>query len=216
MNHRVQGDTVSGMLGIQQIAMAESMLDKRQLRTSLKAIRRELPLSCQRLAAQQISALSQTLPEWANAHHVAVYWPINGEIDTAEISQACQDQGKTHYLPVVGDNKTLEFAQWTRAGNLLDNRFGIPEPIASAPRCTPANLDIVFLPLVGWDQSGSRLGMGAGYYDRVLKGVSGPLLVGLGYSAQEVDSIPADSWDIALDKVLTEQGVQHCRARSSD
>ena len=216
MNHRVQGDTVSGMLGIQQIFMAESAPDKRQLRTLLRQKRRELEPVSQRLAALQISTLSQMLPEWANASHVAVYWPTDGEIDTAEISQACRTQGKILYLPVVGDNKALEFAQWTRSESLSNNRFGIPEPILTAPRCTPANLDIIFLPLVGWDQSGSRLGMGAGYYDRALKGVSGPLLVGLGYKVQEVRHIPTDSWDIALDKVITEQAVQHCRARSSD
>ncbi|MEH6568460.1 MAG: 5-formyltetrahydrofolate cyclo-ligase [Halioglobus sp.] len=193
--------------------MAESAPDKRQLRTLLRHKRRELEPLSQRLAAQQICTLSQTLHEWVNASHVAVYWPTDGEVDTTEISQACRTQGKTLYLPVVGDHKTLNFAQWTRSGNLSNNRFGIPEPIPTAPRCTPADLDIIFLPLVGWDQRGSRLGMGAGYYDQALKGVSGPLLVGLGYTVQEVSHIPTDSWDIALDKVITEQGVQHCRAR---
>ena len=216
MNHRVQGDTVSGMLGIQQIFMAESAPDKRQLRTLLRQKRRDLESLSQRLAAQQICTLSQNLPEWANASHVAVYWPNDGEIDTAQISQACRTQGKTVYLPVLSDNKSLEFAQWTGSENLSSNRYGIPEPTPSAPRCAPASLDIIFLPLVGWDHSGSRLGMGAGYYDRALKGVSGPLLVGLGYTAQEISHIPTDSWDIALDKVITEQGVQHCRARGGD
>lgn len=214
MNHRVQGDTVSGMLGIHQISMAESTLDKRQLRALLRQKRHNLEPISQRLAAQQISTLSQTLHDWANAIHIAVYWPTNGEIDTADISQTCREQGKHLYLPVIGDNKTLEFAQWTRDGDLSKNHFGIPEPGPDSPRRTPANLDIIFLPLVGWDQSGSRLGMGAGYYDRALNGVSGPILVGLGYAVQEVSKIPADSWDIALDKVITEKGVQHCDARS--
>jgi 5-formyltetrahydrofolate cyclo-ligase len=213
LNHRVQGDTVSGMLGIQPIFMTESTIDKRQLRALLRHKRRNLDPTSQRMAAQQISTLSQTLHEWADARRIGVYWPTNDEIDTSDISQACRAQGKHLYLPVVGDNKTLTFAQWISGGQLSNNRFDIPEPVTDTPHCMPANLDIVFLPLVGWDQSGNRLGMGAGYYDRALKGISGPLLVGLGYAAQEVSTIPTDSWDIALDKVITEKGVRHCIMR---
>lgn len=215
MNHRVQGDTVSGMLGIHQIFMAESTLDKRQLRALLRQKRRNLEPISQRLAAHKISLFIQALPQWASADQIAVYWPNDGEVDTADISKACRMQGKTLYLPVIGDNKTLEFAQWDSSGSLSKNRFGIPEPLASALRCEPGNLDIIFVPLVGWDTSGNRLGMGAGYYDRALAGVSGPLLIGLGYAEQEMANIPVDNWDIALNKVVTEKGAQHCHSRSA-
>jgi 5-formyltetrahydrofolate cyclo-ligase len=66
------------------------------------------------------------------------------------------------------------------------------------------------MPLVGWDRAGNRLGMGGGYYDRTLQSVSGPLLVGIAYSVQEVDDIPRESWDVALDIVLTEAGIHVC------
>ena len=71
---------------------------------------------------------------------------------------------------------------------------------------------IIVLPLVGWDRQGTRLGMGGGYYDRSLAGVSGPLLAGLAYSVQESTVLPRDQWDVPLDIVVTEDCVHCCRA----
>ena len=75
--------------------------------------------------------------------------------------------------------------------------------IPVSPRSQSA-LDIVFLPVVGWDRRGGRLGMGGGYYDRTLANISGPLLVGLAHDGQQVDDIPRESWDVALDYVATD------------
>jgi len=72
----------------------------------------------------------------------------------------------------------------------------------------------VFLPLVGFDRHGIRLGMGGGYYDRAfafrrLRSVwHAPLLVGIGYALQEVERIVPAAHDVPLDLVITERGVR--------
>jgi 5-formyltetrahydrofolate cyclo-ligase len=71
---------------------------------------------------------------------------------------------------------------------------------------------VLFMPLVAFDDSGSRLGMGAGYYDRYLGRLPGgltPLLVGLAHEAQRSNTpLPGNPWDVPLDGVVTENGWQ--------
>ena len=100
------------------------------------------------------------------------------------------------------------FAEYTTHTTLIANRFGIDEPPANSSLCALEDLEVIFLPLVAFDEKGNRLGMGAGFYDKtlaVLKRRS--LLVGLAYECQRADSIPHDVWDVRLDYVVTEQGV---------
>ena len=73
------------------------------------------------------------------------------------------------------------------------------------PGTNIARLDVMFLPLVGWDQEGTRLGMGAGYYDRALASARPGVLVGLGYDCQESDACPENPgtchWTMSLPRV---------------
>lgn len=90
--------------------------------------------------------------------------------------------------------------------------YGIPEPVRGGS-FPVEKLDMILLPLVGFDGEGRRLGMGAGYYDQTLAFVNKdslqrPQLIGTGFAAQEVDRLPEDPWDIRLDGILTEEGLR--------
>jgi 5-formyltetrahydrofolate cyclo-ligase len=89
---------------------------------------------------------------------------------------------------------------------LRDNRYGIAEP-ASGMRA--ARLDLIVLPLVAFDAQGHRLGMGGGYYDRLLARTrrGGPRRVGYAFSAQQADALPHEAHDAKLDAVATERGL---------
>jgi 5-formyltetrahydrofolate cyclo-ligase len=182
-------------------------LSKKELRSLLRQRRRSLPVDAQRDARKQVALLAFTLPQWANAQKIGLYCDTDGEIGTADIAKRCHADKKAVFLPVTGTANSLTFKQWDPNAKLVQSEFGIFEPTASAALCPIASLDIVFLPLVGWDKSGGRLGMGGGYYDRVLCGVSGPLVVGLAHQIQEVERVPLDSWDIALDAIVTGQAI---------
>jgi 5-formyltetrahydrofolate cyclo-ligase len=91
------------------------------------------------------------------------------------------------------------------------NRFGIPEPVvAQRQLIKPWALDMVFVPLVAFDNHGHRLGMGGGYYDRTFAFklqrtyLTGPVMVGLAHNLQHRPSIASNPWDIPLDWVITE------------
>ena len=93
----------------------------------------------------------------------------------------------------------------------MNNRYGIGEPEESSPTKYIHEFDVVLVPLVAFDNQCNRIGMGAGFYDKALKGLSGlctkPLLIGLAHQFQLVDSIKPDSWDEPLDVILTDHKI---------
>lgn len=94
---------------------------------------------------------------------------------------------------------------------MIHNRFGIPEPVQSR-RHPPGILDLVVVPLVGFDAKCNRMGMGGGFYDRcfahrLARQHSGPRLVGLAFDCQQVDELPVEPWDVPLDAIVTQSHV---------
>lgn len=214
MNHRVQGQHCQRYAGtpFYTAPMKNLAPEKAQLREQLRARRHALDASTQRDAGLHLAAFATQIPAWADARHIALYLPNDGEIDTGPLLEHARQQRKTVLLPVISGN-SLQFAVWDSATPLINNRYNIPEPHADAERLTPAAIDIIFLPLVGWDQSGGRLGMGGGFYDRSLAGVVGPLRVGLAHRCQQVASVPRDNLDVTLDFVATDSALTACQSR---
>jgi 5-formyltetrahydrofolate cyclo-ligase len=95
---------------------------------------------------------------------------------------------------------------------LTHNRYGIIEP-HSRSLMNARWIDVMLMPLVGFDSKGRRLGMGGGYYDATLaylrsrKRWRKPLMVGVAYACQELKEVPTEPWDIRLDMMLTENGL---------
>lgn len=140
----------------------------------------------------------------------ACYWPNKSEFNPIGIIEAIIAAKKPCYLPVISD-QVLTFRAYTKDAALVPNRYGILEP-KSTEILAAEQLDIVIMPLVAFDARGNRLGTGGGYYDKTFAFKSGnhqskPLLVGLGYEAQQAEKIPHESWDIKLDAVLTEKRI---------
>ena len=114
------------------------------------------------------------------------------------------------YLPVIND-KALVFARYGRSSNWKKNRFGILEPIDSTP-ISGSELDWVFMPLVGFDHKGDRLGMGGGFYDRTFEHKSDKTkLIGLAHDCQEVNQLPTASWDVPLSGIITPTRYINCQ-----
>ena len=119
---------------------------------------------------------------------------------------------KTCYLPVVPQRfqRQLKFSKLTAKSNWYLNRFGIHEHWSPKQK-RARQLDLLFVPLVGFDERGYRLGMGGGFYDASLaylrrrQSWRKPYLVGVGYECQKVAKVPHDPWDMPLDAVVTEQ-----------
>lgn len=145
--------------------------------------------------------------------NIAGFVPHLGEPGIQPALEALFDAGHRIYLPVIGgdrDDRSMHFARWSPGTAMESNRYGIPQP-DSAETCPPARLDTVLCPLVAFTASGRRLGMGAGYYDRCfafMREAPGPMLLGVAYALQEVDTLPVDEWDVPLGGVVTERGFR--------
>ena len=191
---------------------------RKLLRTKLRAARRRLSPHQQRLAAIALSRRLHRDPNFRRARHIAFYLANDGEIDLLPLLRR-QTGNKTFYLPLLSESRRpweatrLLFQPWDPSDKTLTkNRYGIFEPAYTPRKLKAANmLDLVLLPLVGFDQQGNRLGMGKGYYDRTFARRSGswrqPKLLGIAHACQEVTSLPHAEWDVPLDGVVTDKGL---------
>jgi 5-formyltetrahydrofolate cyclo-ligase len=113
-------------------------------------------------------------------------------------------------LPAIDADGVMRFRTWSPTTALVAGPYSIPQPVAQAPVMAVESMDAVLLPLLAFDSTGTRLGSGAGYYDRAFAlrhcGEHSPQLVGIGFAAQAFERLPRESWDIPLDAVVTEHG----------
>jgi 5-formyltetrahydrofolate cyclo-ligase len=197
-----------------------------QLRRQLRQARRDLsPIAQRRAAADLYRQLAQH-PLFRRARHIAFYLPEDGEIDPRPLLRAAQKRGKQTYLPVLHAWPQTRMAfQRVRPGQkLYPNRFGIAEPRPQRSQQRAAwTLDVVLMPLVGFDEAGGRLGMGGGFYDRSLAFLSmrknwhKPTLLGVAHECQKVDRLPLASWDVLLQACVTNRrwyATRSCQHRA--
>lgn len=190
--------------------------DKSELRRRLRAQRNALPADDQRLAAAQLASHLAGTRLFRVSRRVACYLPNDGEIDTNSVIAHIWRMRKTCYLPVLSrlTHDRLWFAPTRPGMALAPNRFAIPEPVVQARDLVRAQeLDLILMPLVGFDDRGNRLGMGGGFYDRSLEFLRHrarwrkPHVLGLAYDFQRVNGLAPDTWDIPLQGVVTDTAV---------
>ncbi|MEE4675787.1 5-formyltetrahydrofolate cyclo-ligase [Pseudomonas alliivorans] len=189
-------------------------LSRPQLRRQLRKARRSLTRSQQREAARGLYRQLAQHPLLRRARHVSLYLPMDGEIDPRLLLRAAQRRGKATYLPVLNAwPRTRMVFQRVRPGETFrPNRFRIPEPrINRAKQRRIWALDLVLMPLVGFDDEGGRLGMGGGFYDRSLAYRARrstwrkPVLLGLAHECQKVERLAQASWDVPLQGTVSDK-----------
>ena len=189
-------------------------LSRPQLRRMLRNARRALTPSEQRQAAHGLYRQLAQHPLFRRAKHISLYLPTGGEIDPRLLLRAAQRRGKATYLPVLSawPRTKMVFQRVKPGEKLLPNRFRILEPRVNAKRQRKVwALDLVLLPLVGFDDAGGRLGMGGGFYDRSLAYLARrqswrkPTLLGLAHECQKVDRLAQASWDVPLAGTVTDK-----------
>lgn len=187
-----------------------SASQKLPLRRLLRARRRALTGRHRAHAERRIARAIARLLQQRASSHIAAYLPFDGEVDLRPLIARHSNR---FWLPVIQRNGSLRF----RSARALPsnhrhgarNRYGIVEPRPSTIK-TAGGMDIILLPLVGFDRQGHRLGMGAGFYDKTLSTLRRPrpLLIGIAFACQQVNQLPHDPWDIPLDAIITEYGLR--------
>lgn len=185
-------------------------LSRREIRAQLRQYRRDLSASAQTNAALDIARQLSQIEALKHRQRIASYLANDGEIDLSQFHQERWQAGQHIYLPVLHPfaKQHLVMLHYHANTAMTENHFGIKEPkLDVCAVCPLANLDVILLPLVGFDSKGNRLGMGGGFYDRSLAPFRNqqtrPLLIGVAHDCQQVDSLPIESWDIPLDGIVT-------------
>ncbi|MBZ9539761.1 5-formyltetrahydrofolate cyclo-ligase [Modicisalibacter tunisiensis] len=191
---------------------------RRAFRRTLRQRRRALSPRQQRQASEALCRRLRRLPEVQRARHVALYLPNDAEIDATPLIDWLRRRGVRVYLPVLrplAENR-LWFVHYHAGTPMVSNRFGIREPDTRhgahhARQLPPWALDLVLMPLVGFDDHGNRLGMGGGFYDRSFaftrRRRPRPRLIGVAHDCQRVDELPVAGWDIPLDAIVSDRRV---------
>ena len=134
------------------------------------------------------------------------YYPSNYEIDDLEILYLLDKKKYNISLPIIRENNEMDFFKWSISEPLKINKYGIPEPISlkiSYP-------EILFVPIVGYDDNLNRLGYGGGFYDRYIDKIEKNkkiIKIGLAFSYQQLKKIPTSLHDKKLDFIITEKGI---------
>ena len=179
-----------------------------QLRKAIRQRRNTLSVIQQRNAAIALAISLSSHSKIQAANRIAVYLTNDGELGTAAFIDWCWQQQKEVYLPVLHpfSSGNLLFLRYQQDSKLVSNAFGILEPKLDVTKVCPlTELDIICTPLVAFDETGARLGMGGGFYDRSLAHWQQSKLypLGLAHDCQLVENIPVESWDIPLPEIIT-------------
>jgi 5-formyltetrahydrofolate cyclo-ligase len=178
------------------------------IRRSLRDQRLALDDEARRRAAEAVA--THVLPLLHDVTTVGAYLAVGGEVDPTVAVSWLWEHGVAVYVPRVAASRTMVFAQLRAGAAPIPGAYGIPQPPLDELVRPPARLDVVLLPLVAFDRTGTRVGSGAGFYDRAFAfrhdqpWGSRPLLVGLAYSWQELPRLERRSWDVPLDYIATE------------
>jgi 5-formyltetrahydrofolate cyclo-ligase len=183
------------------------------LRKALIRNRKALGAAARKRASRRIASHVNALRQFKSGARVAVYLSFGSEVESAPVMRFARLRGIALYVPLVVDlrHRRMLFAPF-------DGRIkpGTQRTVGHrrGARNIPARwFNLILIPMVGVDDRGHRLGMGAGFYDRALAfrrrrdRWMGPRLVGLAFDCQRVDSVHPQPWDARLDALISESGL---------
>ena len=180
-----------------------------QLRKKALTARRSLSADMRAAASEIICKKVVASNAFKSSQLIACYLPMRDEVDTHFIIERAWRANKRIFVPIVRNNENMLFREMRPNTTLIRNSMSIWEPEAGAI-ASPRELQMVVTPLVAYDQSNNRIGMGGGYYDRHFSFLRHrkvwlkPKLIGLAFECQKVEEITPNAWDIRLFKVFSE------------
>ena len=188
---------------------------KQALRRELRRRRMAKSRDARRAAAQALVRHAARL--LGRGKRIGGYLAAGSELDLEPLMSAALFRGASLFLPRIPHRvRRLWFSRIGAADRWFSHpRYGIVEYDGLLARAE--NLDLLFVPLLGIDDEGYRMGQGGGFYDATLayrrRRAGGPLLVGVAYECQRVARVPRESWDVRLDALLTEAGLYRMTAQ---
>ncbi|QDQ26938.1 5-formyltetrahydrofolate cyclo-ligase [Chitinimonas arctica] len=181
-----------------------------------------MALSAVQRRAAEAAVARRAKPLLKRGRRIAAYTAVGSELSLAPLIRLARARGVEIWLPLVPRRgRRLRFARLDDpSGQWRANRYGIQE-FVSRRHIGAQRLDLVLLPLLGFDEEGGRLGQGGGYYDCTLafrgrrRQWKKPRLIGVAFACQGLARLPREPHDVLLDAILTEQGLRRSAAAAS-
>lgn len=184
---------------------------KAELRQRFRMLRDGVAASHRERYSAAIASRVLALPWTQQAHRIALYAALGSEVDTRHVFAALRQRGVVCCYPAVQPDRQLQFVDVSDVTHLLPGAYGIDEPAGEAVPLEA--VDAMIIPGLAFDSQGTRLGYGAGYYDRALARYNG-VRIGLAYAQQVLPVLPAAAHDQAMDVIVTEVSVIAVSARA--
>ncbi len=197
-------------------------MDKVALRSTLLQQRLTLSPTAWRIQSDRLCTHLQTCPLFQQARTILAYFSTQQEPDLSPLFIPTEQPSQL--LPSISPpnpsqqtirwgfprcvGKTLTWYSWQPGEPLAPNRYGILEPLETAPVVPVTEVDLVLVPAIACDRQGYRLGYGGGFYDRLFSNpawASKPT-IGITFAAAYLAQLPIDTWDRPLSAVCTEEG----------
>ncbi len=185
--------------------------DKALLRETSRTLRRSIPAEERPALSEAATVRALELPEVQSATHVLGFVAMPEELDPSPLLNELRRRGATICLPRVDAPGTLELHSCTVDTGLEEGPHGVLQPPPHAPLAEFDTIDLVIVPGVAFDNRGARLGMGGGYYDRLLARMHLAHRVAFVFDDQLVELIPEDPHDQRVDAVITPLRTLICR-----
>jgi 5-formyltetrahydrofolate cyclo-ligase len=195
--------------------VTEKSSEKAELRARMRAARGRISSADRARLSRSIEDRLLSLPEMAEPRRILLFYSFGSEVVTRGMLDWVPAEGKTLLLPFL-DQGVMEAAEVRPGEKLAPSSYGPREP-SRRVAVEPGSVDAVVTPGLAFDRRGRRLGYGGGHYDRYLSRL-GPaaLRVGVGFSAQVVEQVPAGPGDQRVHLVVTDAEVIDCRRAPGD
>lgn len=183
------------------------------------ALRQQAKEARSLLSPSQIAAYSmiigRRLLDLVNGFEtIMVYASKPSEVDTEGLIRGLNRRGVRVVVPIIEQETcSLRLSYLPDPSVLVPSTFNVPEPLGHELPARPEDVQVVVTPMLAFDTDGNRLGYGSGYYDRFLSRYPHPVKIGIAFSCQQAERVPATGNDVKMDFIVTERGVIQCNGR---
>lgn len=172
----------------------------------MKKLRRELTADEIEKKSAEIVSVLFSLDEFRRAKTVMVYISAFKEVDTSAVIERLKNDGKKIVVPISNtDTFTITPSYINGFEDMHKGAYGIWEP-NEVYEAEIADIDLIIVPGIAFDEKCNRCGFGKGYYDRLLSG-SKAVKIGLCYDFQIAERLETDEYDIPMDRVISERRI---------
>ncbi len=188
--------------------MIDIVNNKRELRTEKIRARNSLSKQQRDAFSDSIAQRIISCEAFQKAQTLMLYRAAKGEVSLEGVETYAQKQGKRTAYPVCLNKTEMCAAEPTNHAAWSIGKYGIEAPVLSESNMiSPENIDLIICPCTVFDESGGRIGMGAGYYDRFLEKCNHAIIAAAAFEIQKVSHIPMETWDRYMNMVFTEKRI---------